>query len=147
MSTDDEKILFFLKFSQQDKYLPLKPGINMIKSDFFSENPWGVPLLFNIHIVNECEIVLRTFDYFPLYIQQNHCEIPEVESIFLSKQSIFKLNSILTTRIFPFNSQFSEYFCFLPHQKPPKLSSKQEINFYPNIERELIKLIKKKKKI
>ena len=119
MTCQNEKILMFLKFSNESKFMPLNEGNNYILSDFFRDYADEKIILFNLHLRSQGRTYIRTFDHFPLMIKflsseqspiPDSISDPSTNEIILRKQTIFNFNSILNIRIFPLSHNNSNNF-------------------------------------
>lgn len=118
MSSHDEKILLYLKFSHENKKveIPLRQGSNLIHSDLI---PGAICedtiILFNIFLLNKNEALIRSFEHFPLSVKflDQQDESPSPWTACEGKQSLIKTNSILKTQIFAFKSFENNYFSFI----------------------------------
>jgi hypothetical protein len=118
MSSHDEKILLFLKFSHENKKveIPLKQGSNLIHSDLIPGAICEEPIiLFNIFLLNKNEALIRSFEHFPLSVkfldQEDESRSPW--TVYEGKESLFKTNSILKTQIFAFKNFENNFFSFI----------------------------------
>jgi hypothetical protein len=132
MSTHNEKILLFLKFShnQVNKQFPLRHGPNFIPAELIPEAAEAGSLLFTVFLFNKNEALLRTFSHFPLsvkFLKEDERENPsDEEGTILVKQTLIKINSILKIQIFPLKNLENNFFSFaLPEEIEKKCN--QEI--------------------
>jgi hypothetical protein len=132
MSSHDEKILLFLKFSHENKKveIPLRQGSNLIHSltipGAICEEP---TVLFNVFLLNKNEALIRSFEHFPLSVKflDQEEETATPWTAYQGKQSLIKTKSILKTQIFAFKNIENNYFSFILPEELDYKQDKEEI--------------------